>query len=542
MTGGQAVLLALAGVLVGVVVAVLVTRRERAAVAVNEERSRLVEQLSAVVRGLNSDLDLDEVLQRIARSATELVGADAGAFVRTDETGSKIVAAFGMPREVVGFHIGPNEGVMRDVTGNRQPVVVADYQTHPNRVPAIAGAVRDLHTMVAVPCVVDDKVSGALFALFAAPGRRVTGTEIDVLSLLAGHAGTALANASTFAELVAREAHEQSVVEALADGVAVVDAAGRVTSWNSSAAAMTGIPVTEAVGRRLRIPIGSAGEAVEHEIANERWIEVIATPVPETGEQVLVLRDVSERRALERAQTLFLATTTHEIKTPLTVVNGFATTLFRRWDSLSEEDRDRALSAIMRRSDALVRLIDQLLLGFRAEAGRLEVDLRAVDLEPTLEAAAAGFETVSDVHRVVVDLPDNLPLVIADARAVDQVLGQLVENAIKYSPEGGTIHIGAEARDEMVAVHVSDDGIGIDPGDEERIFGRYYRASSNEQRGIKGVGLGLYITRQLVEAMGGTVAARRNEHGPGSRFEFTLPAAMPDGVIDLSGSSLTPGR
>ena len=542
VTGGTVVLVAIAGVVVGFLAALAVTRRQRAAVAVNEERARLVEQLSAVVRGLNSDLDLEDVLQRIARSATELVGADAGAFVRTEADGSTLVAAHGMPSDIVGFHVAPGQGVMRDVTESRQPVVIGDYQTHPHRVPEIADRLRDLHTMVAVPCLVDDDICGALFALFASPGRRITDAEVDVLSLLAGHAGTALANASAFAGVVTREAHEQAVIEALADGVAVVDSSGLVTSWNSSAEAMTGIPEAEAVGRPLRVPVGPAGEPFEHAISEERWIEVIATPLPETGEQVLVLRDVSERKSLERAQTLFLATTTHEIKTPLTVVNGFATTLFRRWESLTQDDRDRALSAIMRRSDALVRLIDQLLLGFRAQAGQLEVDLRALELEPTLQAAAAGFETVSDVHEIVVDLPSNLPLVIADARAIDQVLGQLVENAIKYSPEGGSIHIGADVRDDVVAVRVTDNGIGIEAGDEGRVFNRYYRASSNERRGIKGVGLGLYIVRQLVEAMGGSVTARRNNPSPGSTFEFTLPAAMPNGVIDLSGSSLIPGR
>lgn len=529
------------GVVVGFVVALLLMRRQRAEVAANEERARLVEQLSAVVRGLNSNLDLGVVLERIAHSATELVGADAGAFARRDAQGSTLVAAHGMPDSVIGFHIAPGEGVMREVTETRVPLVVADYQTHPHRVPELAAAIHDLHTVVAVPCVVEGNVSGALFAFFATQGRRVTNAEIDVLALLAGHAGTALANASAFDAVVRREAHEEAVVEALPDGVAVLDAEGLVTSWNSSAAAITGIVEADAVGKPLPIAFAAGGKPMEHEIGEDRWIEVVATPLHATGERVLVLRDVSERKALERAQTLFLATTTHEIKTPLTVVNGFATTLYRRWDSLTEPDRERALSAIMRRSEALVKLIDQLLLGFRAQAGQLEVDLRALDLESTVEAAGAGFETVSDVHEILLDLPRNLPLVIADARAVDQVLGQLVENAIKYSPEGGPVHIGAEVRDEVVVVHVTDKGVGLDPGDEDRVFNRYYRAGSNDRRGIKGVGLGLYIVRQLVEAMGGMVRARRHPEG-GSRFEFSLPAAMPDGIVDLSGSSMTPGR
>jgi signal transduction histidine kinase len=383
----------------------------------------------------------------------------------------------------------------------------------------------ELRTVAVVPSVIDGHVTAALFVLYHDKDRQVSSTALDVLRLLAGHAGTALANAAMFGEVVRREAHEQAVIEALADGVAVVGAGGLVTSWNSAAAGMTGVPASAAIGQVPPVPIPSPGGAVEHELPGDRWLEILASHLADTNETVLVLRDVSEQKALERAQSLFLATTTHEIKTPLTVVSGFATTLQRRWDELNPEDRERALAAIVRRSEALVKLIDQLLLGFRVQAGQLDLDLRGLDLRAALENAVSGFAAITDDHTLVLAVDDGLPLVIGDSRAVDQVLAQLLENAIKYSPDGGEITLAARHNNNgLVTISVTDHGVGLQPGEGERVFSRYFRGANKDTRKLGGVGLGLYIVRQLVVAQSGSVRATGNPGG-GSTFEFTLPVA-----------------
>jgi nitrogen fixation/metabolism regulation signal transduction histidine kinase len=497
-------------------------RRHRTAPA--EERARQVERLAEVVVDLTGTLDRTEMLNRLARSASELVGADASAFARLDDGHSTIVATHRLPERLVGFTIGRGEGLMSDVVERGEVVVIDDYHQHPGRVEGIVEAIPGLHTVAAVPSVIDGNVSAALFVLFREPGHTLSHTALDVLRLLAGHAGTAHANIAMYSEVVRREAHEQAVVEALADGVAVIGPDGLVTSWNSAAATMTGMPVTDVVGTAPPVPVPPFGQPVEHELPGDRWLEILASQLPETGETVLVLRDVSEQKALERAQSLFLATTTHEIKTPLTVVSGFATTLQRRWDELKPDDRERALSAIVRRSEALVKLIDQLLLGFRVQAGQLDLDLRGLDLRSVLETAVAGFDTLSERHPVTLDIDDELPLVIGDGRAVDQVLAQLLENAIKYSPEGGPIGVAARASDGVVRITVRDAGVGLQPGEGDRVFSRYFRGAGKDHRKVGGVGLGLYIVRQLVEAQGGTVAASGDE-GKGAVFEFTLPIA-----------------
>lgn len=492
-------------------------------VAPAEERARQVERLAEVVVDLTGTLDRTEMLHRLARSAAELVGADASAFARLDNGHSTIVATHNLPERLIGFRIGRNEGLMSAVVAGGDVLVIDDYHQHPERVPEIVESIPGLHTVAAVPSVIDGNVSAALFVLFRDPGHALSHTALDVLRLLAGHAGTALANVAMYNEVVRREAHEQAVVEALADGVAVIGPDGRITSWNSAAATMTGLPVDGVVGALPPVPVPPPGQPLEHELPEDRWLEILASRLPDSGETVLVLRDVSEQKALERAQSLFLATTTHEIKTPLTVVSGFATTLQRRWDDLKPDDRDRALSAIVRRSEALVKLIDQLLLGFRVQAGQLDLDLRGFDLRSVLETAVAGFDTLSD-HDLTLEIDDDLPLVIGDGRAVDQVLAQLLENAIKYSPDGGSIRVAARAGEGLVRVTVTDSGVGLQPGEGERVFSRYFRGAGKDHRKVGGVGLGLYIVRQLVEAQGGTVAAS-GAPGQGSVFEFTLPIA-----------------
>jgi signal transduction histidine kinase len=490
-----------------------------------DERLLLGERLAQVLVDLTANLDHTEMLHRVARAAAELVGADAAAFAHVEGGASVIRAVHDLPDAMVGFAIGPGEGVMGDVITGGQPVVIADYQTHPHRVATLADAIPHLHTIAGIPSVIDGKVAAAVFVLFRQPDRTLSPTAIDVLRLLASHAGTALANAAMFGEVVRRESHEQAVIEALADGVAVVNPAGEVTSWNSAAAAMTGVTADQAVGRPPPVPVPCPAKRLEHELASDRWLEILTSQLQDTGETVVVLRDISEQKLLERAQSLFLATTTHEIKTPLTVVSGFAATLQKRWNDLAPDDRERALTAIVRRSDALVKLIDQLLLGFRVQAGQLDLDLRGLDLGTTLEAAVAGFDTISEAHTVALEVEEGLPLVICDGRAVDQVLSQLLENAIKYSPEGGPVRVAARRDNGAVRVSVADSGVGLEPGEADRVFSRYFRSANHaETRKVGGVGLGLYIVRQLVEAQGGTVGAAANPDG-GTTFEFTLPVA-----------------
>ena len=359
---------------------------------------------------------------------------------------------------------------------------------------------------------------------FAGAGRALTDAERSVLDLVAGHAALAVTRASLYDAVVHRHLHERAVVNAMADGVAVLDSDGLVSTWNESAERLTGVLLLDVLGEEPPFPVGVDGEPVEHRLADGRWIESITTSLTETGERVVAFRDVTHQKELDEAKNRFLATTSHELKTPLTVISGFAATLAERWDDLPDTFRRQAVETIRRRSVSLARLIEQLLLTSKIDANALQLARERFDLLPALQTAAAGFESVSSRHTFVVELPLELPMVVGDSGTVDKILGQLLENAFKYSPDGGEVRVAVDVVDDEVRVQVLDRGIGIDIDLRDRVFDRFVQAEDGDRRRFGGVGLGLSIVRALVEGQGGRVSVTPREGG-GSVFSFTLPIA-----------------
>ncbi len=243
-------------------------------------------------------------------------------------------------------------------------------------------------------------------------------------------------------------------------------------------------------------------------------------------EQVVDFRDITAAKELEEAKDLFLATTSHELRTPITVVQGFASTLANRWDKLPDRDRRMAVQTIAERAESLARLVDQLLLGSRAGANRLTVKNEPFDLARLLMDAAKVFRPLSDRHILITDIADDLPQAHGDPAATDSIVGQLLENAFKYSPDGGTVTIAAAAIPEsgQIEVSVQDEGIGIAAADVERVFERFVQGEAGDRRRFGGIGLGLYIVRQLARAQNGDVTAAPGPDG-GTIMRLMLPQA-----------------
>jgi len=217
-----------------------------------------------------------------------------------------------------------------------------------------------------------------------------------------------------------------------------------------------------------------------------------------------------------------LANTTHELKTPLTAIRGAAVTLGMRWRTMSAEQIDQFLGIIHRRCDGLSKLIDRILLGARLEAGR-EVALNPLptDVLSALRAITSEFKDVSPKHPVLLAAPENV-WVDADPEALDQILGLLLENAIKYSPEGGEIRVSAVDGPRTVTIGVSDHGVGMTDEELEHIFDPYFRAARGDSNRFSGVGLGLSIVRHLVQRSGGEISVESTP-GVGTTFSFILP-------------------
>jgi two-component system phosphate regulon sensor histidine kinase PhoR len=240
---------------------------------------------------------------------------------------------------------------------------------------------------------------------------------------------------------------------------------------------------------------------------------------------IVVLHDVTELRRLERVRQDFVANVSHEFKTPLTAIQGFAETLLA---GAIEDPRNnrRFLEIIRDHAIRLARLTDDLLKLARIEAGKLEVQFSPVGVIDLAERCAETALLKADRKQIVleIDVPPGLPPVQGDAGLLRDVLQNLLDNAIQYTPAGGRIHVSAAAREREVVVTVSDTGIGIPLVDQERIFERFYRVDAARSREAGGTGLGLSIAKHIVEVHGGRLLVE-SEVGLGSRFSFSIPLA-----------------
>ena len=327
-------------------------------------------------------------------------------------------------------------------------------------------------------------------------------------------------------------------LEHVSDGVVLTDANGRVRFWNPAAEKLTGIDADGALGRELGRMLpgwerlahqpdahsGVGGAAVlPIELGHERWLSITSV---DFGEGVVyAVRDVTEEHALETMRSDFVATASHELRTPMTSISGAARTLLRRGAELEPERRQTCLEMIVNESERLSRIVDQILLASRIEAGRLEVHSERCNALAIAESVveAAQHRAPEHVH-VHVSSDDHLPYVDCDPDRLRQVLVNVIDNAIKYSPDGGEVRVELEPRDDVMRFSVHDEGLGFDPAAAERIFERFHRLDPQQTHGIGGTGLGLYISRELVQRMDGRMWAHA-ERGRGASFYFELPLA-----------------
>lgn len=229
-----------------------------------------------------------------------------------------------------------------------------------------------------------------------------------------------------------------------------------------------------------------------------------------------------ELRSLDEMKSNFISAITHELKQPLSLIGGHAQTIYDYYDSLTPEEEMHSLRVIMERTRFLSSLVDDLLDLSLLEMGRIQLRRETLFLPKIAEKVAREYEDKETGQPLVVDFPEDFPPVVADARRLEQILSNLLSNAVKFSRGKGEIRIRGLAVDDRVQVKVMDEGIGIDPTQLHRIFDRFYQVDASPRRPYTGVGLGLFICRQLVEAHGGKIWAE-NREGGGAVFTFEIP-------------------
>lgn len=388
---------------------------------------------------------------------------------------------------------------------------------------------------------VDDVAGAGLLAIgakdgqtrskVAAWGRSWRLSDADCAALVA--LSTAVSNAvragQTLAALTAETAKLQAVVDNATDGICVVNGDGQVMLWSPAAARITGIehlaePVQQVVADIIGVPGDSQGHPLEFERADGQQVSLQVTRVDVYGSaatSVITIRDMTRERRAERLKSDFIATISHELRTPITPIRGYADLLLRRWDRMSEEKRASVLTTISERADHLARLVDDLLMAARTDTETsLRVDLTTVDIVGLVQDAAVAFpEADGRLHLQ----PSDPMVVFADPTRVVQIIGNLVGNALKYTPAGSPIEISYERTDGLVDVLVTDHGQGIAADEQEKVFERFYRIEDPLTMRTGGSGLGLHISRQLARAMGGDVRLNSSP-GEGSTFILQLRA------------------
>ena len=346
---------------------------------------------------------------------------------------------------------------------------------------------------------------------------------------------------------VTRQERERAerVLAHVGDGVFLVDRDGVIRLWNPAAEAITGLradaicdrPAEETIpGWQTiadRVPVArrpgdaddaSSAETVPLEIGGrEIWLSI--TGVTLADGIVYAFRDVTRDRRLEELRAQFVATISHELRTPLASLHGAAMTLLEREHDLPEQTRHDLLDMIAVQSKRLASLVEEILLTGQLDSGSLRVVTEPFDAEELVwTAAGAARLRVGDDTSIDVSIPAVLPKVAGDVERTRQVLANLIDNAIKYSPHGGRIELRVEADDGYARFSVRDEGLGIPLGEQKRIFEKFYRLDPDHRRGIGGSGLGLYICRELVRSMNGRIWVE-SDPGKGATFTFELPVA-----------------
>lgn len=356
---------------------------------------------------------------------------------------------------------------------------------------------------------------------------------------------------------------ERDTVAALllssADGVLVVDRGRKVEQLNPSLEKLLGKRASDVKGvtceelfdckRNGTLACGecpfrqvfeTGSSLEEHAIESKGpdgstlWISGAFAPVRGPDGEILfgigTLRDSTRRKEVEQLQHDFVSIVSHELRGPLTAIKGFVRTLLLKSDRLPPDAQMQFLATIDEQADRLNQLVEDLLNVSRIDTRRLKLSIEEVDVPGRIEKLVGQFRGKWGDREIILEADPSLPLIRGDASKLDEVFINLIDNAVKYSPNGGSVKVAMHLAEDHVEVSVEDSGIGIGPEDAARLFEKFHRIATPETRDIGGTGLGLYIVKNLVEAHGGVIFVT-SARGVGSTFTFTLPIGGPADAI-----------
>lgn len=506
--------------------------------------------------------EADVTLRRLVQRIAMILQAEKIAIMFYDRERGELIGippAYGIEEDRLSlFRVRATQGVSGQVFRDSEPLIFHDATNDP-RTQKDPFALLHVSNGITVPLVIEKRdeenrviertTIGVLHAFNKRHGEDFNDEDVRLLERMARNVGSIIANLQLYREVVEEREELLQTFESLAAGLMLVSPEGRISQINASARAIFGVDA-EALGKnyldvirdenrdQLRDVLSSAMRGDENviqdivvNIANvERHYQVQAAQVKsDEGKDlgvVAIFIDVTEIRMIDKMKSSFVAMASHELRTPLTAIKGFVSTLLMD-DGFSNEERREFYMIIDQECDRLTRLINDLLNTSRIEAGEsLKPNYTRVDAKALLEKVVLIQRQSTHKHQIKLDLRSEIPTIIGDEDKLDQILTNLLNNAIKYSPNGGDITVHAVVEDDHLLIGVEDQGLGIPKDHLAKVFDKFHRVNNEDNRKIYGTGLGLYLVKHLVEAVHMGKIWVESEVGKGSTFLVRIPLEL----------------
>lgn len=547
---------------------------ERTAQLQREQQN--TETLLRILTEVSSSLDLDRTLNRTLSLLNDTLGAEQGTIllVNPEDNLLHYRAGYGYLSDRSaspnrsGFTLKIGEGLAGWVVKNREAVLIHDLHDDPRWV-RNPTAGQDHRSAIAVPMMVGEDVIGVLM-VFQRMANFFSAEMLNLVKAIAGQVAVAINNARLY-ELIRDQAErlglmlrkeqveasrQQAILEAVADGVLVTGNDNRITFVNTPAVNILDVTEARLLGNSLEGFAGLFGKsaaawtatirkwsddpstykptqlyAEQIELENGRIVLVHLAPVIHQNDflgTVSIFRDITREVEVDRLKSEFVATVSHELRTPMTAIKGYVDILTMGAAGPLNENQVHFLDVVRNNIERLNVLVTDLLDISRIESGRVVLEEKSVNLHEIAEEVVAETlrrsQTENKPIALSLEAQKNLPSVMGDNGRVRQILSNLVNNAFNYTPENGTIRVNIHQENGEVQVDVEDNGIGVRPDDQARLFDRFFRGEHPLVLATPGTGLGLPIVRQLVEMHKGRIWMKSTGvPGEGSTFSFTLP-------------------
>jgi len=512
----------------------------------DETLSRLseVSMLYTMAQKLSSSLDLQDMLNTIVTSLRQVIGCRACCIFLIDEPEGEyleIRAADGLKprwREMAKLRLG--EGAAGQAAAEAKTIYLPDTSQEPDFIVFD----EDVKSLMVVPLMAQGKVIGTINVDHNQPNA-FGPTQERLLTIAAAQAGITIENARLFANMSQEQQQMQAIIQHMADGLLLINSQGVIQTCNYTLANMLGLHRGQIIGQNVNAPnlhpnlasitartthwarTGVLAKEVNIESPRPRVVQVFTTTVVDDQKnpigEVRLVHDVTKEKELEQLKDDFYSTISHELRTPLFSIQGFAQLMLDEPELEPETERE-FLETIRRQATQLSEMVNNLLDISKFEEGRLVLEkeeIAPVELINQTILKLQGFAHQQKV-KIVPKLPVQLPPIMVDRQRLEQVLTNLIGNAIKFSEAENEVLITATTDKKEILVQVRDSGIGIPKEELDSIFSRYYQAGNKSERSAMGSGLGLHIAKKIVEGHDGRIWAE-SVTGQGSTFSFTIP-------------------